>query len=199
MVNFSARIALPARQFPLLTLICVLVMAEHVAATGVDVVGVPWTGEAGVSESVATINARSEQKAKQGKPTARIRQRPRPDQRGMSHNPQLNEPPIVAYGPLTPNGPQAMGTNFIGPTLTDTRSYPPDSMGAVGPSQFIVAVNGCFRSYNKSTGIADNYLNAAPNAFWVSVMTPPSSTTTTTDPRDSSYAKVPSSVQARSW
>ncbi|MEI6604318.1 MAG: hypothetical protein WCP35_03335 [Verrucomicrobiota bacterium] len=183
MVNFSARIALPARQFPLLALICGLVMAGHVAATGVDVVGVPWTGEAGVSESVATINARSDQKAKQGKPAARIRQRPRPDRRGMPHNPQSNEPPIVAYGPLTPNGPQAMGTNFIGPMLTDTRSYPPDSMGAVGPSQFIVAVNGCLRSYNKSTGIADNYLNAAPNAFWVSVMTPPSSTTSTTDPR----------------
>ena len=139
-----------------------------------DVIGTPWTGEAGVAESVATINTRSQKKAKEGMPTARVRLRSRPNRRGLPQSPQSNPPPIIPYGP------QAVVTNFIGPTLAVTGSFPPDSMGAVGPTQFIVAVNGCFRSYNKTTGLADGFLDADPDAFWASVMTPSSSTT---DPR----------------
>src|SRR5438874_2068311 len=59
-----------------------------------------------------------------------------------------------------PDAPQTTGTTFQGATLTDTGAFPPDSMGAVGPTQYIVAVNGRIRSFNKSTGLVDNALNA---------------------------------------
>jgi hypothetical protein len=45
-------------------------------------------------------------------------------------------------------------------------------MGAVGPTQFVVFVNGRLRTFNKSTGIADGVLNADPDVFFSSVMTP---------------------------
>ena len=58
-------------------------------------------------------------------------------------------------------------------TLADTGAFPPDSMGAVGPTQFILAVNGRIRSFNKQTGVADGVLNADMDIFFQSVMTPP--------------------------
>lgn len=60
---------------------------------------------------------------------------------------------------------------FNGPTLSDTGAFPPDSMGTVGPTQFIVFVNGRIRSYTKA-GVADGVLNANPDNFFASVRTP---------------------------
>jgi hypothetical protein len=67
---------------------------------------------------------------------------------------------------------QTVGTNFNGATLTDTGAFPPDSMGAVGPSQFVVFVNGRIRTFSKTTGVADGVINADPDVFFASVMTP---------------------------
>ena len=60
---------------------------------------------------------------------------------------------------------------FDGATLTDTGAFPPDSMGAIGPTQFVTFVNGRIRSFTK-TGTADGVLNADPDVFFASVMTP---------------------------
>ena len=177
------------RRFPLLPLLWMLA-AGQLPPAAADVVGVPWTGEAGVTESVATLNARSERKAQDGQAVAHNRPRNRHDRRGLLRILQATASLLATNPPLTPMGPmfaaQSVGTNFLGPTLTDTLSYPPDSMGAVGPTQFIVAVNGRFRSYNKTTGATDGYLDADPDVFWSSVMTPPTTGATatfTTDPR----------------
>jgi hypothetical protein len=58
-----------------------------------------------------------------------------------------------------------------GPTETGG-SFPPDSMGAAGPTQFIIFVNGRLRSFSKATGAADGVLNVDPDNFFSSVMTP---------------------------
>jgi uncharacterized repeat protein (TIGR01451 family)/filamentous hemagglutinin family protein len=63
------------------------------------------------------------------------------------------------------------GLAFDGATLTDTGAFPPDSMGTVGPTQFIVFVNGRIRSFTKA-GVADGVLNADPDVFFNSVRTP---------------------------
>ena len=66
--------------------------------------------------------------------------------------------------------PQSIGTSFTGATVADTPGFvPPDSMGAVGPTQFIVTVNGRLRSFSKTTGMADGALNVDPNVFFNSV------------------------------
>ncbi len=75
-----------------------------------------------------------------------------------------------------------LSTSITGPTLDDTGSFPPDNMGSVGPTQYIVAVNGRIRSYNKSTGVADGVLNIDPTVFFGSVISTMSGTFTS-DPR----------------
>jgi hypothetical protein len=73
--------------------------------------------------------------------------------------------------------------NFTGATLNDTRSFPPDSMGAAGPAQYIVAVNGRIRSFDKQTGVADGVINVDTDVFFNSVMAPPATNNFTSDPR----------------
>src|SRR6476646_7999321 len=68
-----------------------------------------------------------------------------------------------------------------GPNLNDAPFYPQDTQGDVGPTQFIVMINGRVRSYSKATGTADGALNADTDVFWSSVMTP-TSNNFTSDP-----------------
>jgi hypothetical protein len=70
------------------------------------------------------------------------------------------------------SAPQTVGTNFTGATLAETGSIPPDTMGVVGPSQFVVLVNGRLRTFDKTSGVADGALNVDPDVFFASVMTP---------------------------
>src|SRR6185312_4138517 len=61
--------------------------------------------------------------------------------------------------------------SFDGATLTDTGAFPPDSMGTVGPNQYMVFVNGRIRSFSKA-GTADGVINVDPDIFFAGVMTP---------------------------
>src|SRR5262249_47194245 len=83
---------------------------------------------------------------------------------------------------VSPFSPQTTGLSFTGATLSDTGAFPPDSMGDVGPTQYIVAVNGRIRSFNKTTGVADAALNLDTDVFFSSVMSS-NPGTFTSDPR----------------
>jgi hypothetical protein len=68
--------------------------------------------------------------------------------------------------------PQTVSTSFTVATLSGTNptnAFPADDMGAVGPTQFIVAVNGRIVTFNKTTGTADGVLNTTTNTFFTSV------------------------------
>jgi hypothetical protein len=54
-----------------------------------------------------------------------------------------------------------LGTN---PTL----AFPADDMGAVGPTQYIIDVNGRIVTFSKTTGIADGVMNTSTNNFYIS-------------------------------
>src|SRR5438445_747943 len=71
----------------------------------------------------------------------------------------------------------------LGPAFSHAHSFPPDSMGAAGPGQFIVAVNGRVRSFNKATGLADGVLNADTDVFFGPVLNPGATNNFTSDPR----------------
>lgn len=62
--------------------------------------------------------------------------------------------------------------DFGGPTLNDAGAFPPDSQGAVGPTQYIAMINGRVRSYAKATGLPDGVLNVDTDVFWLPAMTP---------------------------
>jgi hypothetical protein len=113
-----------------------------------------------------------------------------PGRQFLPHNPE--SPPVagtpaaglaVPFSVARPFTPQTIGPiNFTGATLADTLAFPPDSMGAIGPSQYIVAVNGRIRSFDKTPGLADSVLDVDTDAFFAAVMTPATSNFTS-DPR----------------
>src|SRR5437870_4868504 len=124
-------------------------------------VGVPVVGNKGIQETVEQIMAR--QAATPPRLTPRISPRHVRNRQDLPQNPlstsEAQSPAATAFAKLpqkpAPLAPQTIGTTFTGAVLTDTGAFPPDTMGAVGPTQFIVAVNGRIRSFDKITGVAD--------------------------------------------
>jgi Bacterial TSP3 repeat len=150
-----------------------------------ETVGTPWAGEKGVAETMSAIMARQHQAnlVAKGKPKKikLKKERENPERDHLSQNP--DSPNVARWvpsqsiaddsvTPLAPLAPQTFGTSFTGATLAETGAFPPDSMGAVGPSQFVVFVNGRLRSFNKASGVADGVLNVDPDVFFATVMTP---------------------------
>jgi hypothetical protein len=114
-----------------------------------------------------------------------------PDRHGLPQNPA--SPPVSGFssdGPAwsaletsrQPAVAQTLGTSFTGATLNGTnptQAFPPDSMGDVGPAQYVVMVNNRIVTFNKNTGAADGVINVTTNGFFSSVR----SGSTTSDPR----------------
>ena len=143
-------------------------------------VGVPTEGERGVERTTAEV---MEAQANAPVSNSGPRLMPEREMPGRQYLPQDPNARAVARTPTSTariavadtaatNAPQTTTTNFTGATLADTGAFPPDSMGAVGPTQFVVFVNGRLRTFNKTTGAADGVINADPDVFFASVMTP---------------------------
>ncbi|MGN6519457.1 MAG: InlB B-repeat-containing protein, partial [Dokdonella sp.] len=140
-----------------------------------DIPGVRVRSAAGVAHTSAELMQLEATRPQRHAP------RPRREHEAMERdNLQPNpEAPAVSRYPSSATseperGPRAIhtpSTSFDGATLTDTGAFPPDSMGTVGPSQYVVAVNGRIRSFTKA-GVADGVLNLDTDAFFASVMTP---------------------------
>jgi hypothetical protein len=151
----------------------------------------PWEGATGITRSMADINA--EQARNAGKPK-KIRLH-RDHTRPRANLPLAPGSAELSTGQTTPKfkgsasaAPvaQTVTTNFLGATLADSGSFPPDTMGAVGPAQYIVAINDRFRSFNKATATADGGIDVDSDIFFQPVMTvagPDQKATYTTDPR----------------
>src|SRR5262249_28922296 len=115
-----------------------------------------------------------------------------PDRSQLSEAPgaqDLSTWPAGAQSKAVPGpgtfSPQTPDLSFTGAVLSEPGSFPPDNMGTVGPSQYFVFVNGRLRTFNKTTGLADGVINANPDVFFASVMTPVGGTVTlnfTSDP-----------------
>ena len=105
-------------------------------------------------------------------------------------SPNPDAPPNADGGPARPRArlratTVTSGLDFKGPTLADAGAYPPDSQGDVGPTQYVVMINGRVRSYSKATGAADGVLDVDSDVFWRSAMTPVTGSVTsnfTSDP-----------------
>ncbi len=150
-----------------------------------ETVGIPWTGNKGVEETTEHIMIRqAEHGPDYADPEETEEDIVRPDRSHLSKNP--DSPNVAQWPPRdpsapapAPSNPQTPGVSFTGATLSETSAFPPDTMGAVGPSQFIVAVNNRIKTFNKVTGVADGVLNTSTNLFFNSVRNGSS----TSDPR----------------
>jgi uncharacterized repeat protein (TIGR01451 family) len=128
-------------------------------AWGEETVGVPWTGPAGVTETVEQIMERERRAPHPPFDLSRVHEaRPEVDLRGLLPPrqsvpaPAVSQwPPLARAVPARPYNPQAVGTSFLGVQLSETGfAIPPDSMGDVGPTQLLVAVNGRIRVFDRS-------------------------------------------------
>jgi hypothetical protein len=141
-------------------------------------------GESGVQETTTQIAAR--ERLQSEKPRAHrihpLRRLPASTAGQTMAAQNLTSPGIASDSIRSPLISQTLGVNFTGATLADASGFPPDSMGAVGRFQFIVAINGRIRSFNKTNGVADGVLNIGTDTFFNSVMTPPANNNFTSDP-----------------
>ncbi len=161
-------------------------------SAGIAGSGLPWRGEKGVSETVEEIMARENLSLLRGpkkkivlpfRTDLRRRQnKQNPESQQKTSTPPLLDTAILYSSYLSPLVPQTLDVSFTGATLADTFFFPPDAMGAAGPAQFIVAVNGRIRSFDKTTGVADGVLDTDTDTFFSSVMTSAAGTFTA-DPR----------------
>lgn len=170
---------------PVSALISLLICFICFQALADEQIGTSWAGEPGVQENTQAIMAR--QGSRSG--ALKIRHRFRRDVQDLPTNPQSPQvqnwpaPGVALEVDALTNSSLSPGLGFTAATLADTGAFPPDSMGAVGPTQFILAVNGRIRSFNKETGAADGVLNADMDVFFQSAMTPPVTSNFTSDPR----------------
>src|SRR5262249_49325122 len=70
--------------------------------------------------------------------------------------------------PTEPRLPQAAGVNFLGIQISESPFIPPDSMGAVGPTQFLAIANGRIKVFDRQGNLGT--LNADTDVFFHSVL-----------------------------
>ncbi|MEP7336513.1 MAG: hypothetical protein ABI977_02005, partial [Acidobacteriota bacterium] len=135
--------------------------------------------DAPVARTVAEIMNEQASRPQQDS-TRKLRpEREGPERDDLPQNPNAIEgtqwPPADKNAPIhEPGAPQTPSTQFTGATgPSETGAFPPDTMGTVGPTQFVVFLNGRLRTFNKTTGIADGVINADSDVFFSSVVTPP--------------------------
>jgi uncharacterized repeat protein (TIGR01451 family) len=97
--------------------------------------------------------------------------------RGAGRSSRVPNPALLTLARGTPAplfgalAAQSVTTNFTSVTLAEAQVQPPDTMGAVGPTQFLTHVNGRVRVHDKATG-AIGALDVDDLVFWASVATP---------------------------
>src|SRR6476659_9912223 len=100
-----------------------------------------------------------------------IREKPEPgEETGPSR--QAGSPAPQARTGRAAIGPKSSlseGTSFLGADSNDSGFIPPDSMGAVGPTQVLVSVNGRLRLFDKQ-GNPDPNLDVTDSAFWYALL-----------------------------
>jgi hypothetical protein len=137
------------------------------------VTGHPSAGSRGITVSVAELLARQrrEDRRSGGKPRG-VREKPEPGE--GERQPKLPGPGTPQSLPLSspravvgPSAPFPAGVSFLGAQLSESGFVPPDSMGSVGPSQALVAVNGRIKVFSKTGTLGP--LNVSDSTFWSSV------------------------------
>jgi hypothetical protein len=170
------------RNFVFVTLLACFAPALA-AASGPDAtVGIPWKGPVALKLTTAQIMERQALRTSEAVETEEMAERDKivpdfsnlPQAPGAIDSPRwpLAEPGMQSRLSVSAAPPQTAGNQFLGATLSGvhpTFSFPPDGMGTVGPTQFVVFVNGRLVTYNKLNGAADGVLNADPNVFFNSV------------------------------
>ena len=148
-----------------------LLLVTAVTTQAQDKPGTPITSGMGLAETTAQIMAR--QAATNVVAAPRVAPRLRPVlQRQYGTNPAADGPaPVGKSIRMSSKVAYTNSANWLGADLFDAKAFPPDSMGAIGPSQYIVAINGRIRTFDRR-GLTDPTLDVDTDVFFASAMTP---------------------------
>jgi len=174
------------------TLLCnsISPLLAQQAPAGAEIPGERLPAAPSVAESTADIMLRQSVTPPSFAPRVKVERELEVDRQANPYAPSVPYWPYnkggngPEYAPA-PNAPQTVSLSFDGATLADTSAFPPDTMGTVGPTQWVTFVNGRIRTFTKA-GVADGVINASPDVFFASVMTPIGGTITdnfTSDPQ----------------
>jgi hypothetical protein len=138
------------------------------------VAGNPWKGEPGITEAVGDIMER--ERHAPPVPPGQIRE-PKSWEFDLKNLQRRHDPsaPAASQWPLQdrfsslsePVIPQTVATSFLAARLAESGYIPPDSMGAVGPTQILAVVNGRIKVFSKAGALGA--LNATTDSFFGSV------------------------------
>lgn len=135
--------------------------------------GSPWRGAPGVTERVADLMAReAAQPRTRARRTGRELDGPKdpklenPDALALSRWPRAEAAAgqTPSFGPLSP---QTISTSWTGVHASESGYVPPDSNGAVGPTQVMVIANGLLKVFDKAGNLGS--LSVSDNTFFASV------------------------------
>lgn len=100
----------------------------------------------------------------------RVKEKPEPGEESLPPKVAGPAPPLQRSGPsaIGPKSSLSSGTSFLGADFGDSGFVPPDSMGAVGPTQVLVDVNGHLRVFDKSGNQNPGDLDVSDSTFWAS-------------------------------
>jgi IPT/TIG domain-containing protein len=136
--------------------------------------GVRWSGPPGITETVGDIMEREKRApaVHPGPPRETKTWEFDMTKLARRHDPSAPAvsqwPPVERFSNLSePAIPQTVGASFLGAAVSESGFIPPDGMGAVGPTQVLVIVNGRIKVFSKSGALGG--LNASTDAFFNSV------------------------------
>ena len=102
----------------------------------------------------------------------RVKEKPEPGEESLPPKVAGPAPPLQRSGSsaIGPKSSLSSGTSFLGADFGDSGFVPPDSMGAVGPAQVLVDVNGHLRVFDKSGNQTPGDLDVSDSTFWQPVL-----------------------------
>jgi hypothetical protein len=154
--------------FSLLSIFCRITPSAAGLAAPAEIAGIQSRGTLIARETVAEIEARSRDQARDPAPAAeegeeqestdRSQKPQAPDSRAATGYPEALPVRLTAI-----RGAVAVGTSFLAVQTSETVT-PPDAMGDVGPAQILVCVNGRIKVFDKLGNLGA--LNTTTNSFF---------------------------------
>jgi hypothetical protein len=145
--------------------------------TAVDTPTPPWAGADAITRSTADIMAEAARSPRVADPEPRRFVKVRPDRRDLPGHPEARPLPSWPPRPLFDRAPAEprVAQTLASPNVTvasygeHTSALPPDTMGDIGPTQYLVGVNGRIRTIAKASGLADGALDTSFDVFFAGV------------------------------
>ena len=134
---------------------------REAASDFIEKPGTPWRGSPGITETVARImqpQTHAGPSSEAGKESEEEGERRRPPRQENPESPLVAAWPSASPDSSTASGFDALmslGSGFKVMSFYDAGSIPPDTIGAVGPTQILIVVNGRVRVLSRSGEIGD--------------------------------------------